>query len=572
MASKAKANIGLSFDLSAFRQGIRRASTLVKRGLGDRALNPFNKAIRRAFDNMKRRARQAIRTIGRAIFSVKTLFIGFLATLGLSKVKSMIDGMVEGFRSINREMRSFRAVARGNPLFGPELSATASILASLDKIFKLGKFQFAPGPIDQIEALANLLRERIGIDKAEALSAARIAAAKGLGPAATGNIMSLSSILGRVFEQEAGEVARKLVEALEGNGIGGLSDFGINPAAIAAQISDPVQQGVVAVEQLIDMVDNMNIADLADGFRTFEGAIAALRENIGKIFFDMFGPTLEVVGRLIQMIKHNAAIIGGMFSGIAQTIHDTIVNLSTFVGSMFGGTPAANNFLEKLWEYIKTAFNNPLGLLAPVILPIIDTVLDIWNKLHGLLMGMFDVWRGIFHVAVETVLDGIFGILKWIPGVSGKSTQARALVDTSLGSLTSHIVDAMNNFHAGSALALVNIRDHVANQQKNIRDARNNLAWATAFLGVSNTFSNTRKALTTDRNQGTFNRLGNAASMVPQSAMVGQFADAINDQNARIEELLIQINGNLTGRSTVLQLSENRPSYYRNARPARRRR
>lgn len=574
-----KAEIGLVFDLSQFRSGIRKASRIVKKGLGDSALSPFNKAIRKTARNISKRIGGAIRGIRKALFSLKTVIGGLLIGLGLNKVKDAVLNLVGAFKSIKDEVKGITALAKNNPLFNP-------------------------GDIKKVTDEARKIALALGLNPADVIRGQKVAVTKGFSPGGVDSITRVASILAQQFGTPVEDAVMKLSEALEGQGIDPLSDFGINPTQIQAMTEDAVQQGQIAFDMLAEMVRKVKVDDIMDSFDKFTALMAEVRIKLGKLFFDKLTPLMDKLNSFLEF-----AIQTGRNSAAGRLLESVIDKAIGFIEGVF--VVAKNivvdfDMIKRIVSLQLRTIGNAISIIPRLITDhlmarIRILIASLAKSIASVIFGTFRFWINIYLKSLPFIMNtiknaisnispmlgmAISGPLKKFENVindlgvrvaGGRLSHQNAKAPPLRGSLTKF----EDSFLQG-------ISDFIGEEEakKDIGRLKKTLGhlkstFISSMLSLGHTLMNKEgfSGLPLRQSPNVAGGILPASQITPQSALATQAAQRLADQeerldgqNERIVGLLSQINGNLAQRQNIIQLSENRPSYYRTARPVRRRR
>lgn len=210
------AAVGLNFDVSGFRQGIRDANQAVREGLTPRSLEPFDKGVKSSAKTMRTEFSSAIGYLGSAFAA-----LGITATLG---------GLGAALKEFTKD-----AVEQSNKLADAATSLSAALRAAKQPEGKLG----------ELEQAAATLGTGLGISRVESTNAMSTLIGQGATPNQAVQLAVLAATYSKKNNLPFEQTVKLVAEAARGKAKSALA-LGIEAQATG----DPRADGAAYIAEL----------------------------------------------------------------------------------------------------------------------------------------------------------------------------------------------------------------------------------------------------------------------------------------------------------------------------------
>ena len=283
-----KANVGLGFDVSAFRKGVTNASQIVRRGLGDDALKPFNRSVAKSARNMRRKFRNATRSISRGLFSIQGLVLG----LGVAKLASEIRELGQESRDLADSVTLLRTAAEAE---GVEINTR------------------------RFEQLAQDIQRTLGVSAVETNRAAAMFLGRGFNADQSAELARLSASAMKAFNLSGDRASRLIADALNG------SEEAVKRIGIEFESTgDEIQDAAILSAKLRARFDELG-ADLVNPSERLDGILMSIRQTLGGEILQTLDPILIKVGDFlagweVADMENNIRQVGTVLGGIGITV------------------------------------------------------------------------------------------------------------------------------------------------------------------------------------------------------------------------------------------------------------
>lgn len=336
-------DVGLRFDLSAWRKGIRDAEKIVKDGLQGKPLKAFDRQVKTSTTAAKREFGGLGGFISRTLLRALAPLLGLLAVGAIfSKIKSAIGESLKAFREYSDSVTTLRA-ALSTLGDGVNLeAATASV-----------------------RALGDQLRLALGVTGAEVNRAYSAFITRGFDTRQARQLTILAANYTRQTGKPLADVSKKIADAANGS-VDAIKDLNVQVSVTGNKIAD----AMAAVTAL-----KSSYGDIGSDLVNPSERLAAAWNALAVAFGERIAPVLEPV------IQGFADFV----TGLTQTERGAVVldriaqTLGTIVNWIFKIIETWVNWEELLFNFERAVWATMKKLAADILKLVFDTI----SKLPG---------------------------------------------------------------------------------------------------------------------------------------------------------------------------------------------
>ncbi len=423
--------LGLTFDLSAWRKGVRNAAGIVKQGLGDKALTPFQRGVKKTLASVKKR----FISFGKVVSTALKTALGPIATLFalaaiLAGIKKMLTGSLQAFRDYSDSVTKLDASLR--TLNGVNVEAAKQ----------------------QVKELGEQLRLSMGIKAAETNAAFSTFITRGFDLRQARQLTLLAANYAKKSGKPITDVTKQIADAANGS-VDAMKKLGVEinttgnkvrdgesavlalKAAygdIGSELTNPSERLAAAWNDLaISLGERISpvIEPIIQGFSDFVTGLTQTEE--GKQILDGIADALKTsvdwIGKAIQFTTNLVGIIMNGSKVIYHTIREVLLDLAADFNETMMKHPFMKFLMGKLgidMESVRTAFRE---------------MADESAKASAEAMG---AWEKSMEGAMGDKSVGIFGKLNSI------REQGAAAREAAAASLAAEIAATKNEGFAGN--------------------------------------------------------------------------------------------------------------------------
>lgn len=319
------ANVGLNFDLSAWRNGIRRASNVVKTGLGPAVMRPFD----RAWDATIGRMRRGFRAFTGGISNMMKSALGpVVAFLG---VRAVANRLVGAFR---RGMDAVRD-------YDDSLTVVRRSLQAMG-------VQDVDGATSAISKLAQHLRRTMGVAVTETNKAFSQLLTRGFDERQAERLTVLAANMAKQTGQPIEDIVRRIADAADGS-VSGLRRLGVQIDATG----DAATDGARAMDTLWAQFGGVG-GELVNPSEQLAAAWEQVYLVLGQKLAPILEPLIQYVADFVEGLSNTEAgeaaleRVVGAFKGVVEWVKMVIRRISNFVEVV----RVAGDFIVGLWKSI----------------------------------------------------------------------------------------------------------------------------------------------------------------------------------------------------------------------------
>lgn len=336
-------DVGLRFDLSAWRKGIRDAEKIVKDGLQGKPLKHFDRQVKNSTAGAKKEFGGLGGFISRTLLKAFAPLLGLLAIGAIfSKIKQAIGESLKAFRDYSDSVTQLRA-ALGT--LGADVNMDAAV--------------------GQVRELGNQLRMALGVTGAEVNRAFSDFITRGFDTRQARQLTILAANYAKKTGKPLADIAKKIADAANGS-VDAIKDLGVQVSATG----DKVRDSMAAVAALKGAFGEIG-TDLANPSERLAAAWNALAVAFGERIAPILEPVIQGFADFVTGLTQTerGAVI---LDRIAQT-------LGTIVNWLFKAIETWVNWEELLFNFERVIWATMRKLAADLLKLVFDTI----SKLPG---------------------------------------------------------------------------------------------------------------------------------------------------------------------------------------------
>jgi hypothetical protein len=322
------AAVGLNFDVSGFRKGIRNAAAAVREGLTPRSLDAFNKAAAESATKFQSQYSKAAGAIN-----------GMLGKFGLGSIDQQIQNLARATFNYTRE-----AVTQYNRMADAATSVRAALEAQ-------GGPQFAQAWTKRLEDAAQVLSTAMGVNKIETTMAQSMFLGRGASPDQAVQLAYLSATYAKKNEKEFLETSRLVADAAAGK-TGAAKKLGLSVPATGDQRVD----GEAAVAEMFRQFGGIGL-ELTNSNELVASALTDLQLKVGE---DLAPAVNQMQRDIAEILRGLTIMFGGAMNAArgggrvlkAVGVNEQTVDIARYgvqtIGPQFGPGGSIVSSLEIL--------------------------------------------------------------------------------------------------------------------------------------------------------------------------------------------------------------------------------
>jgi hypothetical protein len=333
--------VGLKFDLDPWRKGVASAATLVKKGLSDKTLGPFDKAVRRTVFTMRKTFAPVGKYIGgvlRTAFSPLTALLGAGGTIFL--VKKALTESLAAYREYSDSVTTLRAAIES---LGEGID-TAPLLADAKQ-------------------LGDQLRLAMGIQGGETNRALATLLTRGFDPAQARQLAILAANYAKTTGKELKDVTKQIADAANGS-VDAIKELGVEITVTGDRVAD-AEAAVIALKGAYGDIG----ADLANPSERLAAAWNELYVALGERISPILEPIIQGFADLV--------------TGLTQT-EEGREYLDQVAESLGKGIEMATKFTKGIISFTEMVIFGAKATVAAVL----EAVLEIQGAINGLISSL----------------------------------------------------------------------------------------------------------------------------------------------------------------------------------------
>jgi hypothetical protein len=335
--------VGLQFDLSAWRKGVRDAGAIVRKGISATLLRPFDIAVRKTVRAMRATFAAAGNFIKGVLSSALAPLLGLLAVAKIiDSIKDALTGSLAAYRQYADSVTVLRA-------------ALNTLGARID----------TDGAVASVKELGEQLRLAMGITGTEVNQAFAALLTRGFDMAQARQLTILAANYAKKSGKPIQDVARQIADAANGS-VNAMKDLGVQIVATG----DRVRDGEAAVIALKAAYGDIG-SELANPSERLAAAWNMLAVSLGEKISPILEPIIQGFSDLVVGLTRTEQG-QQVLQAIADALRDIVERISSAIV-----------FVSNLVQMIKSGGSVIVALLKGYINEAMQFFLDQLRKLPG---------------------------------------------------------------------------------------------------------------------------------------------------------------------------------------------
>lgn len=322
------AELGLNFDLSLWKKGIRDAAALTKQGLSG-VLSPFDAAVKKSLGGLRGSFGAAFKGLG-----------GFVSgALGPIAALASAGAIIEGIR------RSVVASYKAWDDYADSVEIVKAALGTIPEV-NIGD------ATKQVEGLGDMLRASLGIIGAETNKAFATFITRGFDTSQARQLTILAANYAKKTGKPLEEVAMSIGDAANGQ-LKSIKALGLQVSVTGNRVVD-AQNAVLALKDAYATIGT----DLVDPHEQLMASLNAIAVMLGERIAPVIEPIVRGIADFVTGLSRTEQgrqaldAIGKGFGFVADSILRGITFLSNWWKLLFNGGKFAFNFVKYLFSEV----------------------------------------------------------------------------------------------------------------------------------------------------------------------------------------------------------------------------
>ncbi len=325
--------VGLLFDLSSWKKGVRKAGSIVKKGVSSKLLSPFDKAVKKSVKGMK----TLFSGLGKFIKGVLTsAFAPLLALFAVGAIISTIKNTLTGSLGAYREYSD----------------SVTTLQAALQSVNETD----VDGATESVKKLGEQLRLSMGITAAETNNAFANFITRGFDVSQARQLTILAANYAKKSGKPIADVQKQIADAANGE-IGAIKELGIQINATGDKTKD-AEAAVIALKGAYGDIG----ADLANPSERLAAAFNQLGVTLGEKISPILEPIIQGFSDFVTGLTQTEEG-QKLLDGIANTLKTMVERTLWFIKAISNLVEMVKSSGSVIWNYLNKLFNDIMATL-----------------------------------------------------------------------------------------------------------------------------------------------------------------------------------------------------------------